>query len=454
MKKLAASCKQRNEKFNIYTLKMKKYFVLFIIVFIGINGTITAQEADEKIGNLLNQGDWFTLVDEYPKLKGEMQSEMLKYASEAMIGFHFNRPQNAIQAIDWLLANAQEELGFEGIGNMILIKGIILGEQGLYAESVDNMSNYLTLTSENIDLKENPAINQVLEFYGAMRNDLKPEVIRPDRDIELPITIEWVSGREELGQLMYVPVNIKGKEYKFIFDTGASTTFVSERFANEVGLRITDESFNISGVKSEVGKRGTTDSIMIGDIVFKNPNIIISLPNEEVDTIFQVDAILGLDFIRRIGETQIYPEAKKIVFPVVKTELPLYGRNLLLSSAQPYLKAYSNTEKLLFHFDTGGRNDLYNVYYEKHKEGLEKTGDKKTVRRGGFGGLRFIDSYQMPKLPLTIGDCDFELTNVNVLLDKFLSFQGNEDGVLGMDFITLFKKVIINFDDMFVKVEK
>lgn len=289
---------------------MKRHLVLFLIVFIGINGMMTAQNADEKIGNLINQTDWFALVEEYPKLKEEMQSEMLKYFSEAMIGYFFNQPQSAIQAIDWLLANAHEEIGFGNVSNLIFIKSSILGEQGLYIESTDYMSNFLSQISEQIDLKEFPSHNQLLEFYEKMRNEPKPEVIRPNKDVEIPITIEQVSR----GQLIYVNVRINGKEYKFIFDSGAALTHVSERFANEVGLRITDSSVHINGIKSGVGKRGTADSIMIGDIVFKNPNITISLPNEEVDTVFQIDAILGMDFMRKIGEIQIYPEEKKIVF--------------------------------------------------------------------------------------------------------------------------------------------
>jgi predicted aspartyl protease len=430
---------------------MKRHLLLFIIVFTGINGTVTAQEADGKIGNLINQTDWFALAEEYPKLKGEMQSEMLKHLSETMIGLYFNQPERAIQAIDWLLANAQEELGFGSISNLVLAKSTVLGEQGFYAESADNLSNFLTQISEQMDLKEFPAHSQTLEIYEKIRNEAKPEVIRPNRDIEIPVTIEQV-GR---GQLMYIPVKINGKEYKFIFDTGASSTFVSERFANETGLRIMDESFMISGIRSGVAKRGTTDSITVGDIVFKNPIITISLPNEEVDTVFQVDAVLGIDFIRRIGETQIYPEEKKIVFPVKKTELPSCGCNLLLSYGQPYLKAYSNTEKLLFHFDTGNvKTNLNNYYYEKHKEELDKTGDKKTVPRGGYGGILFVDAYQIPKFPLTVGSCNFELTNVEVLLHETFYFGNKEDGSLGMDFITTFRKVIINFDDMFVKVEK
>jgi hypothetical protein len=52
------------------------------------------------------------------KIAEEMHSEMLKKFSEAMIGFYFNQPQNGIQAIDWLLANAQEEIGFGNVSNL------------------------------------------------------------------------------------------------------------------------------------------------------------------------------------------------------------------------------------------------------------------------------------------------------------------------------------------------
>jgi len=122
---------------------------------------------------------------------------------------------------------------------------------------------------------------------------------------------------------------------------------------------------------------------------------------------------------------------------------------MLLDATSPRLKAYSNGEKLLFIFDTGNvKTDLSHTYYERHKEYLDKSGTKKTVRRGGFGGLYYYDAYQLPKLPLIVGDCNFELINVEVILDE------NEVGNLGMDFITSFKKVIINFDDMFVKAEK
>jgi len=429
---------------------MKRYLLLFLVVFIVINESVIAQESDEKVGNLINQTDWFALEKEYPKLKDEMQYEMLKYLSEAMIGLHFNQPQNAIHAIDWLLANAQDEIGFENVSNLILVKSQILGKQGLYAESVDNMSNFLTQISQHIDIIDFPNHNQILAYYEKIRNEAKPEIIRPNRDVEIPLIIEDVTR----GQLMYVPVSVKGNKYKFIYDTGAETTFISKRLADEIGVRIIDDSVKIQGViHSSIGKRGIIDRLEIGDIVFRNSIVSISLPNEETDTIFKPEAIIGLDFMRLIGETQIYPEDKKMIFPIEKTELPSYGRNLmLLNGISSLLRVHSNEEELLFIFDTGNvKTNLSIAYYEKHKEHLEATAIKKIVRRGGIGGISFHEAYQLINLPLSICNSKFELKNVDVELNKVKSI--GLDGNMGMDFITSFKKIIINFDSMFVKVD-
>ena len=429
----------------------KFHLAILLIILLSINNTSFAQSADTKIANLLNQADWFALSDEYPKLKNDMQSEMLQKMSEAMIGLYFNQPQPAIEAIDWLLVNAQEEIGFENISNMILFKSIILGEQGQYADCVENINSFIAQVSELVDAEALSAHIQVMGFYEKMLNETPPEVIRPNGNTEIPFTIENVSR----GNLMFVPVTIHGKAYQFIFDTGANCSFVSERFANEVGLRITQENFEINGVKSDIGKRGTIDSLMVGDIVLKNPNILIGSPNEEVDTVYQIDAVLGMDFIRFIGETQILPEQNKIVFPIEKTKLPATGRNLMFSNRQLYLKAYSKKEKLLLHFDTGNvKSDLYDTYYQKYKKEIHKKGKKKEARRGGYGGILNLDAYEMPKISFTVGNATFALSNVEVLLDKGIVMQSAEDGSLGMDFITLFKKVIINLEDMFLEVEK
>ena len=194
---------------------------------------------------------------------------------------------------------------------------------------------------------------------------------------------------------------------------------------------------------------------MIGNIIFKYPIITIAPPNPAIDTLYQVDAVLGMDFIRRVGETQIFPKEKKILFPKKQTELPKTGRNLLIVNMQPYLKTFSNSQRLVFHFDTGNTGaGLFFPYYLKNKEYVEKHGVKDTIIGGGFGGIRMVEGYRLLQIPLQIGSTKTELANIAVSTKSVTNMQQQEDGSLGMDFIQLFQKVTINFDKMFVDVEK
>lgn len=260
------------------------------------------------------------------------------------------------------------------------------------------------------------------------------------------------------GVLMFVPVQIGGKEYRFIFDTGAGSTFVSQRFADEIGVRIISDStmINNSMEGGAYGKSGIIDSMNIGDITFKNPILTISPLNPAVDSVYQVDAVLGADFMRLVGEVNIYPHQGKIVFPVKQTPLPSTGKNMLLLNGGMRLRLYSGKERLNFVFDTGNvRGDLFNAYYAKHKERIEKEGVKDTILVGGFGFVDNREILRLKSVPMRIGDTSFYMESISVEFDG--NDQGidktGEDGALGMDFIQLFGKIVINFKDMFVDVD-
>ena len=87
---------------------MKKILVLLTIL---VSVPAFSQSADERIGAFLNQADWFGLEKNYPILKDSMQADFLKLMSEALIGYYFNRPDEALQSIHKLLVNHQAEIG-------------------------------------------------------------------------------------------------------------------------------------------------------------------------------------------------------------------------------------------------------------------------------------------------------------------------------------------------------
>lgn len=429
---------------------MKLIAASLLAFFCSTVGVKAQESADQRIIGHLNQNSWFALEEDYPKLKDQLQTPVLKGLSEVMISLRFNQPERALAGIDSLLIHCQNDLGFSNICSMVLFKSKVLGEQGYYAKSADNLQRFLDQINTATKKKDFASHIALAKYYNEVRSEPKPEITRPNTNTEVPLSIKKV-GR---GVLMFVPVTIHGKTYPFIFDTGAGTSAVSERFAKEVGFRTVRDTMNIAGVGTGVGKCGTVDSLTVGNITFKHPIATIIPSNPEVDTVFQVDAVLGLDFIRMVGETQIYPHEGKIRFPIQQTALPTTGRNLMLEDGQSYLKAYSGNERLIFHFDTGNvKADLFAPYYLRHKEMVDRDGVKDSYRGGGFGGMQTVNVIRLAHVPLTVSGVTFDLSNVPVSTEAVTKVQKKEDGSMGMDFISLFGKITINYDKMFMTVE-
>lgn len=426
---------------------MKISYTIMAIVFLFSSSSVQAQEADKRIGDLINQSDWFGLEKEYALQKDSIRNPILRFLSEAMLGSYFNRPDAACEAIDSLLTHYQDQIGFENSCSMVYFASENQLKQEKYESIIEILEPFIEQTKDILESQE-----QYLTYYkmaNALRHHPRTEIMRPDRDCSVPLTIEK-AGR---GSHLYVPVEINEKEYPFIFDTGAGYNMVSERFAQEIGIRTVCDSFPITGVSRVFGKLGITDSIRIGDILYKNPLFLIAPPIAETDSIFQVDAVLGSPFMLSIGETQINMSESKITFPICETPLPESGRNLTFQSGQPYLQVISNGEKLLFHFDTGDvEGNLHSSFYEKHQEWVKANGVKETLRGGGLGGLYEVESYRLSSYPMQIGGTNCELKNVSVSTQKTCMIQREEDGVLGFNFINLFPETIINFRQMFVLV--
>ncbi|WP_106830318.1 retropepsin-like aspartic protease [Parabacteroides pacaensis] len=429
---------------------MKKLIgiIIFAIGFLPVY----SQNADLRVSDLLNKADWFALEEEYPVLKDSIQTPALKLMAEIMLSNAFNRPEQALTRINLMLKEYQQEIGFDNACNLVFLASIIDGTQGNYARALGTMNSFLTQL-DSLGVKDN--LESYMHFYNdynSFREYPAPVLLRPDKDIEIPISIEK-AGR---GTLIYVPVMVHNETYKFIFDTGAATTFLSEKFANKMGVKVVSDStwINKGSIGEGVGKSGYLDSMQIGDITFKNIRVAIARPNEQVDSVFQADAILGVDFMKLVKEIRLYPQEKKMLLPSRTTPLPATGRNVLLTNGNRLiLKAYSGGERLQLVFDTGNVSaDLFHTYYDRHKEEIDKIARKDTIFGGGFGFVRSVEVLRLPFVPLKIGNTSFEMKNMPVqpVAD---SSQTEEDGSVGMDMVKLFSKITLNFDDMFIDLK-
>lgn len=90
----------------------------------------------------------------------------------------------------------------------------------------------------------------------------------------MPLSVETV-GR---GKHIYIPVEVNGITKNYIFDTGCSFgNFVSEKYAEEVGLKIVADSIPVSGMEIGLVKLAVADSMKIGEMVYHNPVLWLHL---------------------------------------------------------------------------------------------------------------------------------------------------------------------------------
>lgn len=80
--------------------------LLVVVSFI-----LVSQNADERIGAILNRADRFEQERTCPILGDSMKVDFLKLMSKTLIGYYFNRPDKTLESIDKLLVDCRSEIG-------------------------------------------------------------------------------------------------------------------------------------------------------------------------------------------------------------------------------------------------------------------------------------------------------------------------------------------------------
>ena len=435
----------------------KVFFVLCLLYSLSLK----AQNADNHINELISKSDWFALDKEYSVLKDSIEDPICRLVSEALLGLRFNRQQEAITAIDTLLNRYQTEIGLANTASFYSLANYAYGDQGRYAESADLNQRFLTQFSQNMTIDEINRHKRNIRYNNSLRNENRPEVVISTKDIKIPF--QFVSMNvygPAVGNYIVIPISIHGKIYRFMYDTGATGCVIPERVANEIGIKTLVDSIRINGVKESFGHVvGLLDHFSIGDISCKNIQFLINKNKMGADSVFfsQIDGILGLNVIKRLGEMQFLPKDKMILFPAKQTEVPITSRNMMimLDDNDVVIRAFSGDKPLMMHFDSGASNScLSNKYYLSNKSWIESNCKREENRKYGSGGLIDYKSYRIPSLPFKVGDLSFTLNDFLVEIGQ-QSLQNTEiDGTIGNDLIEPFSRVIVNFDKMFIEYER
>ena len=425
---------------------MKRILTLLSALLFS-SSVIFAQEADMKVGELLNTSNWFELERVYPAVAADVQTPMLKQMAEVLLASNFNRPSELREKLQKLIAEHQAELGFENVCNMTVMGAMVEGYEGNYAVAADMVKAIADAVQAAAGSLEGTGLSELLAYYEAVREYPAPILEKPAEDVKIALA--------EKSELLWIPVVVNGKTYDFILDTGASFTMISQDLAKDMGATIIGDPVFVGGGESAggYGQRAFIENMNVGPVSLKNVFAFVS-ENPSDDDPLKVDAVLGMDFIERTGEIQIDLTAMTLTIPAQTTVIPASGRNIILETNIPVVESTdANGNRYTFILDTGASGDnLSDLWFSKNLETTTAL-PIENQRTWGHGGTVQNQIVKVPEYKLTIGNATANFKEIPATVPANGTVSSTRDGRLGLGLLKQFKKVIFNFEDMFVAFE-
>lgn len=442
----------------------KKICTIFcLLVSLGIQ----AQNADVRVGQLINESNWFGLEQTLKTTLADSISPFLRQLATAMTHHYFNRPDSACVVLYDLLSNHQQELG-DYTMNMVLLYSANLARTGHYNDAADLLQNlYSQLAAMGMDRTQiAPYRSQAQQYRALAACGPFYQPLHKPGEYHIPMVIESKGGQHSIE----MEGSINGKEGRFLFDTGAGENLITPKLAKEYGLRFLDTDITVAGVGGlKEGGYAIADTLRIGGMTWVNvPFAVIDTHtgHEEADKYnekFQLPPVTGLPVMLCMQEIQLDFARRELVIPAIPTPNPLGRSNLIRTDTEGLqLKtADESGHPVYLHFDTGSYyTNMEPTWYNRHRQEVDAAGVPDSLRVAGIGGVAITRTYRLPQMKFQIGNgtATIDSIKVNTGIDlhtgqpKTTAFSnGAEDGVLGLNALEKFSKVIINLKDMYME---
>lgn len=449
---------------------MKK---LLLALCLATVQTVSAQTADQHIGTLINESNWFELkrtMDETPR---DSVSPLLYWMGTAMTAHYFNRPDSACVAIGTVLNEHQEEIGGQNSVNMAALMATNLTRCGRYEEAAALMQSLAQqLQAQGVDTATTASVLKAADLYTMYaRESPLCRPLHPAGEYRLPFSFnaDMHQGYKKQGHFLMLDARINGRSEPVVFDTGAGMNIISSSQAEACGLRQTEITIDMQGIGTQQGRIALADTLRIGPMVWQNvPFLIVDTRtgDAEADSVGgMLQPVVGLPIMLSMKEVQFDFEHRELVIPATPTPNPLNGSNLLRTDSEG-LRVESRDDEghpMYMHLDTGSYgSDLTARWYAAHRTQVEVQGQPDSLRMAGIGGVSKQKTYRMPRITYRIGQGQATLDNVHVSTGLDLrtgQSVGNLfgisdiDGIIGLGLLERFRRVTLNLEEMYINAE-
>lgn len=449
---------------------MKK---LLLALCLATVQTVSAQTADQHIGTLINESNWFELKRTMDKTPRDSVSPLLYWMGTAMTAHYFNRPDSACTAIGILLNEYQPELGPQNAVNMATLLATDLTRSNRYQEAAALMQSLAgQLQAQGVDTTTTTPILQAADLYTAYARVApfcRPLYSAGEYHIPFSFNDDMHQGYKKQGHFLMLDARINGTSEPVVFDTGAGANIISSRLAEACGLRLTDITLGMQGIGRQQGRVALADTLRIGPMAWQNvPFLIVDTRtgDAEADSIGDLlQPVIGLPIILSMKEVQFDFEHRELLIPTTPTPNPMASSNLLRTDSEG-LRVESRDDEgrpMYMHLDTGSYgSDLTARWYAAHRTQVEAQGQPDSLRMAGIGGVSKQKTYRMPRITYRIGQGQATLDDVHVSTGLDLRtgqsvgnlFGINDiDGIIGLGLLERFRRVTLNMEEMYINAE-
>jgi hypothetical protein len=251
-----------------------------------------------------------------------------------------------------------------------------------------------------------------------------------------------------------VPVDVKGVNGQWTFDTGANHSTLTEGEAKRMGLSLGETRVYVTG---STRKRNPLQLAVAGDVrvgAAHIHNVVFLVLADQALYVaplhYQITGILGLPALRALRRVEISNSGVMRVQAREKT--PEGAPNLFFDEASPMVEVDHRQHHLQMFLDTGANAS---VLYRSARNAIDREEHLKLRTKhekvGGAGGIIRRKTQFVPALEIEVLGQGLILKNLSLLSETPRGDDRYRDGVIGMD--ALWSGFRLDFDAMRMQVQ-
>jgi Aspartyl protease len=249
-------------------------------------------------------------------------------------------------------------------------------------------------------------------------------------------------------------LTINGVRERWLLDTGAGMSVVTQSFARRLGLTLlsgtTRTRAGVTGIENEL-KVGVLRDVAIGGATLHNVVVLVlddanlNIQYSEHDK-YQINGIIGYPVFQALGAVTFLHDGVFAAGEAARTSGA--GARMYMQDLKPVVECVVAGKSLPFTFDTGASSSDLSVRYYKLFRGSSSGWRQSTDHVSGAGGVVARKIYVQPTLSLGVGDKTVTLKNVSI--SASLTGAPNDElyGNLGQDIVAGYAGFTLDFTKM------